>query len=155
MEGLRVRAEVVLMRTGTTLMELVVCLAVLVAVTALATPRLNELGDRVEVRSVREELVGLMTQARAVGVARGGATLVLESEPPAALLLARDSLVRSVRLGRTALPPELLLPAGRASTAFDFDALGIGRFASATIVVRRGRAEAGIVVSSYGRVRRR
>lgn len=143
------------MRSGTTLMELVVCLAVLAAVTALATPHLTELGDRLEVRSVREELVGLVTQARGVGVARGGATLVLESEPPAARLVSDGSLVRSVRLGRTDRPPELLLPSGRASATFDFDALGIGRFASATVVVRRGRAEAGIVVSAYGRVRRR
>ena len=36
-----------------------------------------------------------------------------------------------------------------------FDALGLGRVASATIVFRRGAAERALVVSGYGRVRRR
>jgi hypothetical protein len=136
-------------------MELMVSLAVLAAMMAMATPRLVELGDRAEARAVREQLVGLVTQARAMGVARGGATLVLESAPPSARVLAGDSVLRSVRLGSAERPAELRLPSGRSSVTLTFDALGIGRFASGTIVVRRGSAEAGIVVSSYGRVRRR
>jgi hypothetical protein len=34
-----------------------------------------------------------------------------------------------------------------------YDALGIGRLANATIVVRRGAAQSTFVVSAYGRVR--
>jgi hypothetical protein len=136
-------------------MELVACLAVLSAVTALATPRLSDLSDRLEVRSVREDLVGLLTQARGVAVARGGATLTLESAPPRASLRSGEALVHSTVLGDPARPPALLLPSGRPSIAFDFDALGIGRFTSGTVLLQRGRAESGLVVSSYGRVRRR
>ena len=36
-----------------------------------------------------------------------------------------------------------------------FDGLGIGRIASRTVVLERGAASAGVVVSSYGRVARR
>jgi len=53
-------------------MELVVSLAVLAAVAGLAAPRLAEIGDRVEVRAVREELVGLVTRARAASGALSG-----------------------------------------------------------------------------------
>lgn len=143
------------MRSGTTLMELAVTLAVLAAVMALATPRLAELGDRVEVRAVREQLVGLVAQTRAAAVAMGGAALVLEAEPPVAFLVAGDSVRRVVRLGSGDPPPELLLPSRRPSVTLPFDALGLGRFVSGTIAVRRGAAEAAIVVSAYGRVRRR
>jgi Tfp pilus assembly protein FimT len=136
-------------------MELVVTLAVLAAALALATPRLAELGDRVAVRAVREQLVGLVAQTRAAGVARGGAALVLESEPPVARLVAGDSVLRVARLGSDDRSPELLLPSSRSSVTLPFDALGLGRFASGTIVVRQGTAEAAIVVSAYGRVRRR
>ncbi len=135
-------------------MELVVSLAVIAAVVGLAAPRLAVLRDRVEVRAVREDLVGLVARARSAGVTRGGATLVLEAEPPAGRVLAGDSLLHFMRLGRSDHPPRLVLPSGRAEVSFDFDALGIGRFASGTVAVRRGEAEAGIVVSSYGRVRR-
>jgi len=35
-----------------------------------------------------------------------------------------------------------------------FDALGVGRMTSRTFRVRRGSAEAGLTVATYGRVRR-
>ena len=47
-----------------------------------------------------------------------------------------------------------LLSPGRAVTELPFDALGLGRGATRTFVVRRGDRQARLTTSSYGRVKR-
>jgi hypothetical protein len=47
------------------------------------------------------------------------------------------------------------LGGGRTDVELAYDALGLGRVASQTVVFRRGDATAELVVSGYGRLRRR
>lgn len=140
------------MNRGMTLIELLTVLAVTGVLVAMAAPRLAGGADRWLVREAREELVGLLYQARMEARRHGQARVVLETGGGAVLEIpGRDPPVRwdpsvpGVRL-------EVL--GARDQVTLEFGPAGLGRVSSATLVLRRGDAEARIVVSSYGRIRR-
>lgn len=141
---------------GATLLELLTALALaatlLAAVAAPIVPAL----DRLAATAARDAVAGALARTRALAQARGGGTLVLA---PAA-----DRVWLEVGAGG-ALPPPLdlgrefgvdLSVGGSApdTIRLRWDAYGIGRMASRTILLRRGRAEARLTVSTYGRVRK-
>lgn len=137
---------------GYTLVELASVL-VLLAVTASAfAPGARRLVDRAAVVSGREEVVRALTRARAAAVSSGGSSVTVIARPPVVRISEGSVPVRVVPLGDDRLT--VRLTGSRDSTTFVFDALGIGRFANGTVVLQRGDAEAGLTVSSYGRVRR-
>ena len=141
------------MRTGFTLFELVVSVALVLSFSSVAVPGLARHRDLAAVRSAREEIVAAFSEARLRAVARGEAVVQVVKSPPAVRVLVHDSLVREVDLSD--LGTTIDLTAGRSEIELRYGPLGIGRFASASVLVRRGAVSAGVVVSSYGRVRRR
>jgi hypothetical protein len=137
---------------GYTLIEAVTVLTLLGVGASTVAPTARRLAERAAVVSAREEVVATLLQARTNALAAGGARVTLIAAPPAVLVEAGG-----VTLHRYA-PSNgvtLRLGAGRDSAVIRFDALGLGRFANETIELARGDARAAVVVSSYGRIRRR
>lgn len=137
---------------GYTLIELVALLTLLGVGAASFAPTARRLSDRAAVTAAAEDVVALLVEGRAAALAHGAATVTVFAAPPSA----------QIEAGRRPLRTEVLDPsvsvrlgAGRDSTRIRFDALGLGRFANATVVLTRGDATRSILVSSYGRIRRR
>jgi len=140
------------MRSGFSLFELLVVIAVLAASAALAVDAASGLRDRLAVQAARERLAALHVEARrwarrgwpaAVEVVAGsGRARVLRAgvEVRATLLAAEGVVVR--------------LSGARRSALVRYDPLGIGRPPGYTVVFERHGARATLVVSSYGRLRR-
>ena len=141
------------MRRGYTLLELLTVLLVMACAVNALLPAARSLTDRMAVVGAREALVGLVARTRSEAFTHGGATLTILSDPPSAWIDAGDTLVTRSEIG-SAFGVTLHLTGRRDRARLAFDALGLGRVASQTIRIRRGDANAGIVVSSYGRVRR-
>jgi hypothetical protein len=106
------------------------------------------------VLGARESALGLFHRARMEAVARGGARILLRSSPASIELWSGDSLV-SVSTPGEAYGVEMALSSGRDRAELAFDPLGLGQIASQTLLFRRDLAEAGLVISSFGRVTRR
>jgi prepilin-type N-terminal cleavage/methylation domain-containing protein len=139
-------------RRGYTVLEVLVTLSVLSVLLGIALPPLGHWRDRAAVRAARDELAAAFAWTRMAAAAGGGASLVLD--PTAGTFRVRagpGAGARTVDLGRR-FGVTVEVGAG-APVVFDYDALGIGRLASRTIVLHRKSASAGIVVSAYGRVR--
>lgn len=138
---------------GYTLIELIAVLMLLaVGVSALA-PTARRLADLSAVNAAREELVALLSEARAVAMRAGASTVTVAADPPLARIEARGVSIRSFDFG-SGRAVGLSLGSDRDSVSMRFDGLGLGRFSSQTIEVSRGEISALVVVSSYGRVRR-
>lgn len=140
------------MNRGMTLVELLTVLAVTGVLVAMATPRLMGGADRWLVREAREELISFLYQARMEARMHGLAQVTLESGGGADLEVpSRDS---SIRWEPSVPDLNLEVLGSRDEVTLTFGPAGVGRVASATLALRRGRAEARVVVSSYGRIRR-
>ena len=136
------------MRAGFTLLELSVALALLALAATAVLPAARRTTDRAAAVGAREAAAGLVVRARTEAMARGGATVRVRAADAAISIEAGDSVVAMRRLG-----PEfgVTLELGAAEAELAFDALGIGRAASRTLVLRRGDAEVRLVVAAYGR----
>lgn len=139
---------------GYTLVELVAVLALLAVGASAFAPTARRLGDRAAVVSAREEIVRALARARSSAVGAGGSSVTIFARPASIRVDAGGVVVRRVPIGHES-GVSVELTAGRDSTVLRFDRLGLGRFANGTVRIRRGGAVAGLVVSSYGRVRRR
>ena len=137
------------MRAAFTLPELVLVLTLMgIAGTALL-PGARAASDRLAVTSARESVAGLVARARTEAMLHGGAVLRLRASDGRAWVEVGDSAVVARALsGEFGVTMELGVT-GEAELAFD--ALGLGRRASRTVVLRRGRAEARVVIAAYGR----
>jgi prepilin-type N-terminal cleavage/methylation domain-containing protein len=139
-------------RTAFTLPELVLVLVLMgIAGTALL-PGARAAADRLAVISAREAVAGLVAQTRTQAMLHGGAVLRLRAADGRGWIEAGDATVAEQRLGEEFGVEVELGATGEAELVFD--ALGLGRRASRTVVLRRGRAEARIVVAAYGRALR-
>jgi Tfp pilus assembly protein FimT len=138
---------------GHTLLELVAVLLLLALAFGAAIPAGGRLRDRAAVIAARESVAGLVAEARAAAVAHGGADVLVESGPWRAWYVAGDSVRRTLPI-ESELGVSVLLGRGRLSTEVHYDALGLGRVASETLVFTRGGQQSGLVLSAYGRVRR-
>ena len=137
------------MRPGFTLPELVVALALIAIAGAALLPSARAASDRLAVAAAREAVAGMVVRARSEAMAHGGATLTLREAGARGWIAAADSVVEQRRLGEEFGVTLELGGAGEAELAFD--ALGIGRRASRTVVLRRGAAAARVVIAAYGR----
>ncbi|MEX0892036.1 MAG: hypothetical protein WEB88_07680 [Gemmatimonadota bacterium] len=142
-------------RTGTTLLELTVVLALLAVLVGIAAPFGRRAMDEVAVRAARDALGAMAARARLGAAARGGATLAVSI--PEGLVTLVDARGRAIAPDRDLAAEFGVLVAtdGRATTRVQlrWDVLGIGRAAARTLRFRRGAAEARLTVSLYGRVR--
>jgi len=138
-------------RSGTSLIELLVVVIVLVALAAVALPRFHSAADRFAVRSAIQETSSIFTLARRLAIARRSAVGVIVDTASGAIV---------VRSGPTELARRGLrdrygvrLSATRDSMSYDPRGLGYGA-ANLTIVARRGRGAETLSVSRLGRTRR-
>jgi len=138
---------------GFTLIELVVVLSLLTLAVAGIFPALMERLDRLAVVAAREEVVGLFHRARAVAVAKGGATVLLASHP-STISLESGEKVHSFISFENGRNVRLSLSRNRSEAELSFDPLGLGRVASQTLTFSRGSSTARLVISSYGRLER-
>lgn len=137
---------------GHTLVELASVLFLLAVGASAVAPTARRLADRASVVAAREEVVRAVTRARATAVGSEGSRATVVASPPSVRVFAGADAVRDLPLGDGRLV--VVLTGSRDSLTFRFDRFGIGRFANGTVTLRRGDVEAGVVVSSYGRVRR-
>jgi prepilin-type N-terminal cleavage/methylation domain-containing protein len=140
-------------RSGYTLIELIVVMAVLGTLLAVALPPAVRWRDAAAVRSARDELAAGLALTRMAAASHGGAALVLD--PVAGAFVTRTDRGRVLDdvdlAGRYGVR---LDPGTEEPVVFYYDALGIGRLTNRTVRIRRGAAEAGVTVGAYGRYRR-
>lgn len=139
--------------SGYTLFELMVVFALIAVGVSALVPAARRFADGVHVLEAREAVARGLLRGRAAGVSAGGSVVTVTTAPARIRVAAGGSTVYDAPVGdgRT----DLVLARSRDSLVLRFDGLGIGRFTSATLSIRRGEASAGLVLSSYGRVRRR
>lgn len=143
------------MDRGFTFVELLLFLVLLSLGAASFLPALRHQRDRLAVAGAREAVAGVIARGRAEARARGGAAVVLRASPPGAWVEGRDGDVAVLGSDLVSFGVQLELGGEAEEVRLRYDALGVGRVASRTVVFRRGRAEAALVVASYGRVSRR
>lgn len=134
-------------------MEMVTVVTLMALLVAELLPAARKQRNRMAVVGAREEVAGVFHRARMAAVARGGATITLRALPPQVRLSAGGETLLRADLERE-YGIELTLSRNRSVVDLHYDALGIGRVASQTLIVARGGEEVRLVVSSYGRVRR-
>lgn len=139
---------------GFTLLELITVLTLLGLALGRALPAGKHLLDRMAVVSARETAVGLFHRVRMEAVTRGGARLQLQSSPPSMRVMGSAS-VQIIEETHFDFGVTLTLSRNRPQVDLNFDAMGLGRVASQTVVFQRGEARAALVVSSLGRVTRK
>ena len=139
---------------GHTLVELLFVLTLMGAGAASLAPTARRYRERASVVAAREAFVGLLAEARAAAMESGEASVRVVSGPWSAQVVARDSTLRAVELEGD-FDVTLSLNGGRPAVELRFGAMGLGLLAGQTIRFSRGDASAELVVSSYGRVRRR
>lgn len=123
------------------------------ATTASLAPTALRYRDRSSVVAAREAMVGLLAEARVAAIERGTAGVQVDASESRASAFARDSTLRTVHFGAD-FGTELELTSGT-NVELRFNALGLGVMSGQTVRLRRGEAVAELVVSGYGRVRRR
>ena len=136
-------------RRGTTLLELLACMAVAGALLAITVPRYAAWRNVIAAREAASDLAGVLGSARETAVFRGGFIAVVldttrgavDSRAAGRLLSHRDE---HARYG-------VAVAANRDSVVYDPTGLGYGAN-SVTIVVSRGAAAETITVSRLGRV---
>jgi prepilin-type N-terminal cleavage/methylation domain-containing protein len=139
---------------GHTLIELLFVLFLIGVTAAAVTPAARTYRDRAAVSAAREAVVGLLTEARLGGVERGsGAVRIVPSRGQAESVVG-DSAVRSIDLASD-FGVDVRIGGSPDTVEIRYDALGLGRVASRTIVFVRGEEAGELVVSAFGRVRRR
>jgi type II secretory pathway pseudopilin PulG len=139
---------------GHTLVELTFVLLLVGVAAASVAPTARQARDRAAVAGAREAVVALLAEARQAAIETGGAAVWLFEDGGLAELSVAAERLRRVSLSSD-FGVTLELSGARSDVELRYDAVGLGRMASQTVVFRRGDAAAELVVSSYGRVRRR
>lgn len=103
--------------------------------------------------AARGEVEALLLRARAEAPGFGGSRIEVVRPDDEVRLVAGDSIRARYRPGREH-GVTLEIGGERERAEIVYDALGLGRIASRTLVFTRGRARDTLRVSSYGRVSR-
>jgi type II secretory pathway pseudopilin PulG len=138
---------------GHTLIELLFVLLLFGVTTASFAPYARRQRDRALVIGAREAVVGLFAEARARAMESGRASVRILAAPARAEVLSGARIFRTVSVAEEFRVDVSL--GGSASVEIAYDALGLGRVASQTIRFTRGADTTELIVSGYGRVRRR
>ncbi len=130
---------------------------VLVILAALAPPLIASAADlrtSFLLSRAREEAARLFAEARWAAVGEGGATVVVNADPPwGAVVTAAGDTTKLTELGAGGV--SLRLSRGRANSRVRFGPLGLGLVSSQTLTFELAGEERQLVISSMGRVSRR
>ena len=140
------------MRGGHTLLELALVLGLAGLLAGIAAVAVIRTRDELAVRRARDASAAMTAQARSVAIATGSATLVVDLS--AAVIRLDEAPAGAAPIDLAALGVTVSSEPASDSVRIEFDGMGLGRVASRTLSFTRGRARAGIAISSYGRVRR-
>lgn len=138
------------LRRATTLVELLVIVALIALVTGFVLPSFKRGFDRLKTRAAAQETMTAFFTARASAIALGRRTAVVLDEAKGRVLVVAGSdtlLVRAIRTGHG-----VTMTATRDSMAFFPDGLGLGG-ANLNVVLTRGAAADTVIVSREGRVK--
>jgi len=139
------------MERGYTLLEILAALAILAVGASMALAPLRRQLDGAAVEASIRLTQSQLARARGEARFRGEGGLVVDGEAGVLRLVGGDAVVLdSIRL--SALHRVSVDTGSREPVSIRFDALGVGRVASRTLLFRRGRVEERLVISSYGRV---
>jgi prepilin-type N-terminal cleavage/methylation domain-containing protein len=139
-------------RSGFTLIELMVVIAMMAIMVAVATPRIRSLRDRSNLRAARDEVATAFALARSAAVQKG---------ITANIKMRNDSVWVSTSTGQRILPVRYLkdlygatLNPAVADTFIEFDARGfaIGRATKTEYPVSVGSLSATVCISKLGLV---
>ncbi len=137
-------------RRGTTIVELLVTMAVVGVLTGVAVPRASTLVDRMSVRGATQDVMLALAAARAAASRRGAyASFVADPRTGHVRVVSGGELLLDRDLSRTR---GVSLQASRESVTFAPGGLGWGA-ANTTVIVSRGSRSDTVVMSRLGRVR--
>lgn len=137
-------------RRATTLVELLVIVALIALVSGLVLPPFKRGFDRLKTRAAAQETMTAFFTARASAIALGRRTAVVLDEARERVLVVAGGetlLVRAIGAGHG-----VKMTASRDSMAFFPDGLGLGG-ANLNVVLTRGAASDTVIVSREGRVK--
>jgi prepilin-type N-terminal cleavage/methylation domain-containing protein len=140
-----------MMRTGMTVIEMVITLTVIAIVLGIVVPSAARFRDGVAVRNASAEAVAAFAVARQSAIVRGARAELAIDDPPGTITVSVGgaSLMRRDLEGTYGIA----LTSTRDSTAYSPLGLGHG-VANLRMVLERGRVAETIFVSREGRVRR-
>lgn len=138
---------------GASLIELLLVVTLLALSAALTLESVGRVIDRWAVEGARGVALAVLEQTRAHARATGGAELRIDEDGGRLAIIAGrpPSVVRAWSLEE--MHGVALDLGARSSRVLRFDPAGLGRVANQTVRLTRGRAEARVVVSLYGRAR--
>jgi prepilin-type N-terminal cleavage/methylation domain-containing protein len=140
------------MDRGFTLLEVSVVLSFVGVLAMMGAGAGRGLVDQFECRAAREEVAALIHRARGEARLHGEARVQLSQGEGGVLLLPGDSVALRVLLPDRGC--RLRIAGDRTEATLVFGPMGVGRAASTTLYLERGRARLPLVLSSHGRVRR-
>lgn len=139
-------------RRATTLLELLVVLALLAVVSAMTVPLAGRREDRRRAHGAAVHAATLLGSAREEAVARGSAVAVALDTGAGVIRVIAGAGRDTLRTRDLAALFGVRLRATRDSLAYDARGLGIGA-ANLTLVFSRGAAAETLVISRLGRLR--
>ena len=138
------------MRSGFTIPELLIVLAVTAILTGLALPAVTGLRDRLTVRLAAVDAARALSDARTIALTAARRTAVrIDALTNTLTVYAGTDTIRIVRLSEYGVR----LRTTRDSVAFGPTGIGWGA-ATATITLTRGTASTALAVSRISRIRR-
>ena len=142
------------MSHGHTLLELALVLLIVSMTVVSVLPAAGRYRDHLATIGAREAVAGLISEARALALRSGSASVHVAADPWRAWVSDQAGQRRAVAL-ESDFGVHVASTGGRTAVELSFDALGLGRVASQSLRFTRGGAESSLVISSFGRVRRR
>jgi type II secretory pathway pseudopilin PulG len=142
-------------RSGVTLPDLIITLAILAILAVMAAPRLRRAGEAMATRSARDAAATEFERARVLALARGTARVIVDPAAAEIRVEAPAGLPAGPPLRLDGFATAVTVDGLATGTAnLDFNAIGLGVSANRTIRFRRGQQESRLSLSIYGRVRR-
>jgi prepilin-type N-terminal cleavage/methylation domain-containing protein len=140
-------------RSGHTLIELALALAIAAVIAGAAAIPTGRARSSLAVHAARSELTALAALARSTAIASGGAALLIDVPCGCAWIELTGSGTRVDDVHHVAERHGVRLAAARTRVTVRYDALGIGRLANAVVQISSGAATGTLTISAYGRVR--
>jgi Tfp pilus assembly protein FimT len=137
-------------RSGTTLLEVLLVLTIVATLLGIAGTGLAGARDQLAVTGACQRLVASLALARSAALMHGGAVLVVDTAR-SAWQVAPAPYSRAAAADQAGHVRLLL---ASQDPVIRFDAFGLGRMANRSIIFSRGRAQARLTLSIYGRASR-